>query len=68
MYSPIQAPGQYTAVYFAMLEPGRQDPGPDLAHGGHLTHGMFKNVSGRTYQAVSYQVEPDTCKLSIMIN
>ncbi len=49
-----------TAVYFAMLEPGDRILGMDLNHGGHLTHGMVKNVSGKTYEPHFYQVDPDT--------
>ncbi len=48
-----------TAVYMAALEPGDVVLGLDLAHGGHLTHGMKLNVSGRLYQFVSYGVRED---------
>ncbi|MBP5181313.1 MAG: serine hydroxymethyltransferase [Clostridiales bacterium] len=49
-----------TAVYFSILEPGDRILGMDLSHGGHLTHGMKLNVSGRTYESDFYQVNKET--------
>jgi glycine hydroxymethyltransferase len=48
-----------TAVYLAALEPGDVVLGLDLAHGGHLTHGMKLNISGKLYHFHSYGVRPD---------
>jgi glycine hydroxymethyltransferase len=42
------------AAYMAMLEPGDTIMGMALDHGGHLTHGMRLNVSGRLYDVVAY--------------
>ena len=47
-----------TAVYHALLEPGDTIMGLSLAHGGHLTHGMKLNVSGRLYEIAAYEVDP----------
>src|SRR5437764_8692747 len=44
------------AVYFACLDPGDTILAMDLAHGGHLTHGMKLNFSGKLYKVVSYGV------------
>ncbi|GAB3190001.1 serine hydroxymethyltransferase [Nesterenkonia suensis] len=44
------------AALSALLSPGEKILGLDLAHGGHLTHGMRLNFSGRLYDVVSYQV------------
>jgi len=44
------------AVYHALLEPGDTILGLELAHGGHLTHGMRLNVSGRLYDIAAYHV------------
>ena len=48
------------AVYFACLEPGDTILAMDLAQGGHLTHGMRLNFSGKLYRVVSYGVRRDT--------
>ncbi len=44
------------AAMSALLEPGDTILGLDLAHGGHLTHGMRLNFSGRLYDVVAYHV------------
>ncbi|MDQ6606904.1 MAG: serine hydroxymethyltransferase, partial [Actinomycetota bacterium] len=48
------------AVYHALLQPGDTLMGLELAHGGHLTHGMKINVSGRLYDIAPYQVERES--------
>src|SRR5437660_424633 len=47
------------AVYFACLEPGDTILAMDLAHGGHLTHGMKLNFSGKLYKVAGYGVRKD---------
>jgi glycine hydroxymethyltransferase len=50
------------AAYFAMLEPGDPILGLRLDHGGHLTHGLKVNFSGRLYDVHSYGVRRgDSC-------
>ncbi|MGH2870558.1 MAG: serine hydroxymethyltransferase [Solirubrobacteraceae bacterium] len=49
-----------TAVYHALLQPGDTIMGLELAHGGHLSHGMKLNVSGRLYKIVAYHVDRET--------
>ncbi|WP_147108073.1 serine hydroxymethyltransferase [Nesterenkonia populi] len=48
------------AVMTAFLQPGDKMMGLSLAHGGHLTHGMKLNHSGKTYEIVAYEVDPET--------
>lgn len=47
------------AAYFACLDPGDTILAMDLAHGGHLTHGMRLNFSGKLYKVISYGVRKD---------
>jgi glycine hydroxymethyltransferase len=53
------------AVYHALLKPGETIMGLSLAHGGHLTHGMKKNVSGLLYNIVAYEVDRDSSVIDL---
>lgn len=48
------------AVLHALINAGDKIMGLNLAHGGHLTHGMKLNFSGKLYQVVAYGVDEDT--------
>jgi glycine hydroxymethyltransferase len=48
------------AAYFAVLQPGDPVMGLNLAHGGHLTHGMALNFSGRLFDIHAYGVNRET--------
>jgi glycine hydroxymethyltransferase len=48
------------AAYHALMEPGDTLLGMELAHGGHLTHGMKINFSGRLYEIAAYHVDAET--------
>ena len=47
------------AALFALAQPGDTILGLDLAHGGHLTHGMRLNFSGKQFNVVAYHVRED---------
>ena len=53
------------AVYHALMQPGDVLMGLALPHGGHLTHGMKINVSGRLYDIAAYEVSPDTYRIDM---
>jgi glycine hydroxymethyltransferase len=48
------------AALFALAQPGDTILGMDLAHGGHLTHGMRLNFSGKQFDVVAYHVDAQT--------
>ncbi|MEU0582911.1 serine hydroxymethyltransferase [Streptomyces sp. NPDC006132] len=53
------------AVMFALLKPGDTILGLDLAHGGHLTHGMRLNYSGKLYDVVPYHVRESDLRVDM---
>jgi glycine hydroxymethyltransferase len=48
------------AVMMALANPGEKILGLSLAHGGHLTHGMKLNFSGKMYEPHAYELDPNT--------
>jgi glycine hydroxymethyltransferase len=53
------------AVLSAIATPGDRILGLELAHGGHLTHGMKLNFSGKLYEACAYGVDPETHRVDM---
>nr|WP_221243420.1 serine hydroxymethyltransferase [Micrococcus sp. TA1] len=53
------------ALMTALMQPGDTLMGLSLAHGGHLTHGMKLNFSGKNYNIAAYEVEPDTYRIDM---
>ncbi|QYF91401.1 serine hydroxymethyltransferase [Arthrobacter sp. PAMC25284] len=53
------------AALHAMITPGDKIMGLSLAHGGHLTHGMKLNFSGKLYEVAAYQVEEDNFRIDM---
>ena len=51
------------AVQLALLQPGDTMMGMSLANGGHLSHGSPANISGKYYNVVSYDINPETGRL-----
>lgn len=57
---PLSGAPANNAVYHALLNPGDTILGMNLLHGGHLTHGSSVNRSGKLYNVVHYNVNPQT--------
>ncbi|HEX3511303.1 MAG TPA: serine hydroxymethyltransferase [Solirubrobacteraceae bacterium] len=54
-----------TCAYHALLQPGDTIMGLSLDHGGHLSHGMKINVSGRLYDIAPYEVDRETSRIDM---
>ena len=53
------------AVLMSLATPGEKIMGLSLAHGGHLTHGMALNFSGKLYEVAAYEVDPETMQIDM---
>jgi glycine hydroxymethyltransferase len=53
------------AAYMALIEPGDTIMGMALDHGGHLTHGMKLNLSGKLYEVVAYHVRREDLRVDM---
>ena len=54
-----------TAVYVRAAAAGRHNSGSGLDHGGHLTHGMRLNFSGKLYKVAAYHVREDDHRIDM---
>jgi glycine hydroxymethyltransferase len=57
---PLSGAPANNAVYTALINPGDTILGMNLLHGGHLTHGSSANRSGKLFNVVHYNVDPQT--------
>ncbi len=62
---PLSGSPANMAVYLAVLNPGDKILGLRLDHGGHLSHGHKVNFSGRLFDFVYYEVNPETGRIDM---
>lgn len=62
---PLSGSPANAAVYQAFLKPGDKVLALKLDHGGHLTHGHALNFSGKLYDFVPYEVDPETEEINL---
>ena len=53
------------AIFHALVSPGETVMGLELAHGGHLTHGMKINFSGKNHTIAAYGLNPETFRIDM---